>query len=146
MKLPDFLPDFSGLTGRLTEIFQFSGNDRRLVLIIAGGAAAVAAIAVIIIIAGSGALSRADSSDMEAGSSEYYGTDEPGERPFFSDFIFPENPLEESMTGTVRFREPTEQWTDEQVQQFWINPAGIADDILEKEADKAVRDIFADVP
>ena len=68
------------------------------------------------------------------------------ERPFLSEFIIYEDKLQESFTGVKYYNEPKDHWSDEDIARFWVAPKEIAAEHLEIDAEKAIMDIFADVP
>jgi len=66
--------------------------------------------------------------------------------PDSTDFIVPE---EFTLTGGERWnfsREPFRRWTDEQVRRYWIDPAGIGINLMEKKTDTAIEELFLSLP
>ena len=66
--------------------------------------------------------------------------------PDISDLAIPD---EFTLTGSDTWayaRERPKRWTQEQVDRFWIDPAEISLDILEKETDALVRELMEKIP
>ena len=61
------------------------------------------------------------------------------------DFLL-EDDSRSRQTGIYPLRERLERWGDEQIDRFWIPLKGIALDIIKKENDKRIREIFKDIP
>lgn len=149
MKLPFRLP-FSLPELNLSEIFDFSRREIRIIVIAVSALLFCAVMITVIVIA-------AGSPDKSVQASAFTASAPPvvydngavvipaSEKPFLSDFILSDDEMEERFTEAVNFREPIETWTDEQVQQYWIDLDEIAEDLMEMEAGRTIRNIFADV-
>ncbi|HAK44640.1 MAG TPA: hypothetical protein DCO79_01795 [Spirochaeta sp.] len=145
MKIPKLPFSFPQLRERLSETFSFSRRE----IIITAAVIVSAAVAAVIIIAVVSSAGRGTSGESDETAELYSFEDSAvsgGDLPFLSDFIIYEDKLQESFTGVILSREPVKQWTDEQVEEYWIEPESIAAEHLEQETEKIIRDIFADVP
>ena len=110
------------------------------------GTVLVAAVVITIIVGivrGGGPAERR--TDPESASGNISGVSAV-DKPFVSDFMLLEDNLEETFTGYVRSREPMDSWSMEMVDKYRVDPEIIAIEHMEKEAEKVIRDIFADVP
>jgi len=144
MKIPKLPQIFRDVSESLAGIFSFS---RREFIIAAAGIAVLAAAAFIITAAV--AVSKRPDVPVSAANVEKALSDQilpVAERPFLSDFIIYEDKIQESFTGAVYSREPLDRWSDEMVDEYWIDPKKIAIEHLEQDVEKTVMDIFADVP
>lgn len=144
MKIPKLPQIFRDVPESLAGIFSFS---RREVIIAAAGIAVLASAAFIITAAV--AVSKRPDVPVSAANVEKALSDQilpVAERPFLSDFIIYEDKIQESFTGAVYSREPLDRWSDEMVDEYWIDPKKIAIEHLEQDVEKTVMDIFADVP
>lgn len=145
MKLPKLPLNLTGLSSGLTRVFSFSRREAAIIIISVSAVLAAALIITVIAVTVSGKSTvslrtkkiTADAPDVGSNIVD---------RPFLSDFIIYEDSLEESFTGVIYSREPSKKWSSEKVEEYWIDPREIAADQLEKEAEKLIRDIFADVP
>ena len=138
-------PERSGIIGAAMNIF----GRRGLIIVSALSLVLIFSLAMIIVIlAGSSGKDEAAAGDAEA-AVEFAGEtgEDPAlkEKPFLSDFIIYEDVLEKRLTEPVYFREVVNGWSSEQVELFWVEPAEIGARLLELEADKTVKGIFADV-
>lgn len=60
--------------------------------------------------------------------------------------LIPDETLELIPGGFVPLREPREYWDDETLEQFWIDPAPIVEELLHEENRRLVEDIFESLP
>ena len=143
MKIPKLPFELPELKGGLSRIFNF---NRREVIIIGVSVAAVLVAALIIVVLNAGSRSTVAlrKNEIPVAAEEVGGII--ADRPFLSDFIIYEDSLEESFTGIIYSRESSGSWSDDQIEKYWIDPREIATDQLEKDAEKIIRDIFANVP
>jgi len=147
MKLPFRLPfNLPKINLNLSGVFNFS---RKEILIISTSAGAVIlfAVSISLIVAVSRGSSSGEAPAAQGVFSEIEADEgfESKQKPFLSDFLIYQDRMAESFTEAVSYREPLRSWSDEQVQQFWIDPDLIAIDLMEIEARKVIKDIFADV-
>ena len=66
--------------------------------------------------------------------------------PDISELIVPE---EFTLTGGERWyfsRDQLSRWNEEQIQEFWIDPASISIDLMTEESDRVVREFFDQLP
>ncbi|MBT3274605.1 MAG: hypothetical protein HN368_15720 [Spirochaetales bacterium] len=115
----------------------FTASEFKIILIALGGAAALAVI--ITLIAGSSGRPRA--SEMTAEDAFVQN-----EIPDITDIIIPE---EFTLTGGERwyfFREPVSRWNEEQIRQFWIDPAEIGVNVLERESNQVIDNFVQNLP
>lgn len=68
------------------------------------------------------------------------------ELPYITDLVIPE---EFTLTGGERWyfsREPLKAWSEEQVDLYWIDPAGIGIELFKEETDRVVREFIDELP
>ena len=138
MKIPRLPFEISGI---------FSFNKREIIITIATVSAAVI-IAIVITVIVISVKNRANRPAEDVFSERVYSEDyvSADERPFLSDFIIYEDKLQESFAGVKYSRREKSRWTEEDIKPYWIEPQEIAAEQLERDAEKIIRDIFADVP
>lgn len=62
-----------------------------------------------------------------------------------SDMIIPEDYTEEPSSRWYLSRPPLRKWSEEQIARYWIDPRQIGIEILEKENDRLIEEMFEDV-
>ena len=138
MKIPRLPFDFSG-------IFSFSRREITITVASVSAALILAIVITVIVIS----VKNGRNAPTEDVFSERVYTEEyvpAGERPFLSDFIINEDIMRESFAGVIYSRPEKSSWSDEEIKRYWIEPEDIAVEHLERDAEKIIRDIFADVP
>lgn len=145
MTLPELPGKLTDLIKRFSRIFSFSRREAVVIAVSVSVVLAAALIITVIALTAGGKSTAAVRDGKESADMQNIGS-AVSDRPFLSDFIIYEDSLEESFTGLIYSREPMEQWSDEEIEEYWIDPKRIAADQLEKDVEMLVRDIFADVP
>ena len=145
MKLPELPFDLSRVRDSIAEVFNIGRREGIIIIASVSGALIAAVLITVIVLTVSGRASVSSEKTVEIVPMPSVVTD-PGEKPFLSDFILYEDRMEESFTGVVYSREQLQKWSDKQVEEYWVEPETILAGQLEKETDKIIRDIFADVP
>ncbi len=115
----------------------FSGTEIKMILLVV--AAATVAAVVTAVVAGTSRKSELTpglEEEIVAGSSI----------PDISEIIVPK---EFTLRGGERWyfsREPLSRWNEDQIREFWIDPAEIGIDLMEEETDRAVKDFIEGIP
>ena len=139
MKLPFRLPFSIPKPGfSLSDVFSLGRRELVIILTVSASVLVAALIVAVLLTLPSG---NRESAPAQASETARPASD----RAFLSDYIIYDDVLEKRLTEPVRFREPPETWGPEQVRLFWTEPSEIGADVLEIEAEKTVRSIFADV-
>ena len=66
--------------------------------------------------------------------------------PYITEIVIPE---EFTLTGGERWyfsRDQLSMWNEEQIQEFWIDPASISIDLMTEESDRVVQEFFEGLP
>lgn len=117
----------------------FTADELRLIGIVVGGATILAVLGTVIV-----GLARDVGHERPGDETRAVQT---GTAPVgFADMVVPENYASAPFWRWYYYRPPLEQWTDEQVAEFWIDPRDIGLDLLESKNDEVVDEFFGRVP
>jgi hypothetical protein len=146
MRMPGVPSKLNEILAAIGDNFSFSRKEIKVWVIITSAAAA-AAVMITVAVPGLSGKERKGPETAEAG---YSITDKiqesSSDKIFTSDFMLYEDSIEETFTGIIYSREPLERWSEEFAEKYLIDPEAIIAELLGKESEKVIKDIFADVP
>ena len=114
-----------------------SGPSRRQVMIILASSVAVALLAVVILLVARALGGGGGGDGREPVEAPQLSID--SETPAVEDMLLPDPRLEAQYPRPRLLRIPRTQWTSEDIQRFWMDPADISREYLEARAEEQLN-------